>query len=210
MSNKDKTKQEGNQVNEGKVAEQPSTETATQGAQGQQTELVKVEAPPVPEVPVQRTAFNLDLFANNPLMALEHTTHTTKDGKKVIDGDRFKLMTRKDAATVLKVENNKDNRQYLDKTIIDEGMVAWRKVKSFLMSLPDEWILKRFVMKKKVNGRTNISLNIEDLEQQIIELEKVAKAYGVKVEDLAEFLESKKAKAAKPAQTEKPANVVVN
>lgn len=173
-------------------------------------DLIKVEAPGLPDV-AQRTFFNIDLFASQPLMKFDETTRRTKDGKLQVNGDKFTLMTRKNAASALELDNNKDNRSAIDKAIIDEGMVAWRKVKGFLMMLPDEWILKRFVMKKKNNGRTTCSLTIEDLEKMVVDLEKAAEAWNVPVEDLAEFLAAKKAERAKKANaTEgKPANATV-
>lgn len=206
------SKQEQNKQGSKPAAEQPTTQSAT-APQGEQAgELVKVEQPATPAVPVQRTFFNVDLFTNQSVVAFEHTMRTLKDGTRQVNGDKFSLMTRKQAAEELDLVNNKDNRALIDQTIIDEGKVAWRKVKAFLMTLPDEWILKRFVLKKKNNGRTSMSLNIEDLEREIVEMEKAAKAWGVRVEDLAEFLEAKKAAGAKKAQAQegKPANVVTN
>jgi hypothetical protein len=187
------------------VAETPVTQTQTAAAPPDKHiaqpvgELVKVDAAPV--APVQRTFFNLDLFSGQAVVEFDNTFKTNKDGTRSVNGDKFVLMTRKKAADALGVVSNKDNRAMLDKTIMDEGKLAWKKVKMFLMTLPDEWILKRFVLKKKTNGRTSMSLNIEDLEREVIEMEKAAKAWGVNVEDLAEFLAKKKADGEKKATT---------
>jgi hypothetical protein len=142
----------------------------------------------------------VDTFLGDELskvFAAKPTKGKDSEGNEIQSGISLGLAPMKEVKKTLGL-TRKDQREELAEAVLQRQDEAFAKVKSYISGLSGDWTLTRFTAKRLSNGQNQITVVSREIpRKQVISYEKIAKAYGIPVEDVEGFIKAQKDKAAK-------------
>jgi hypothetical protein len=146
------------------------------------------------------TLFDVDAFLGDEIskvFAAKPTHGKDANGNTIDSGISFAVAPMKEVKKTLGL-SRKDQKEELQEAVLAQQDAAFGKVKSYISGLSGDWTLTRFTAKRLSNGQNQITVVSREIpRKQVISFEKIAKAYGISVEDVEGFIKSQKDKAAK-------------
>lgn len=144
--------------------------------------------------------FDTDKFLNTPkvsrVFGVKAVTTTDKNGVTTDVGFKTVMPARRDLADALDLKG-KENKEALDREIEKAQTALLQQFKAWLIMQPDNAIgITRYAFRKNPkNGVGTHSVTFRELPDRAkAELNKLADAYGIPVEKLAEFIASLRGK----------------
>lgn len=149
-------------------------------------------------VTVPRELFNVDLFANSPAVTRSFGLKpiTNKEGATV--GGRMSLAKRSELAKQWQLEG-KENADKLDEKIRESEIEAFRRLKAWLVTQPDDLLGLRVLQTRTVKGTGNKrhSITLDELPaKELTAMQKLADALGTTVEEIQKRMAGVKPAAA--------------
>lgn len=147
---------------------------------------------------VPRELFNVDLFANSPAVTRSFGLKpiTNKEGATV--GGRMSLAKRSELAKQWQLEG-KENADKLDEKIRESEIEAFRRLKAWLVTQPDDLLGLRVLQTRTVKGSGNKrhSITLDELPaKELTAMQKLADALGITVEEVQKRMAGVKPAAA--------------
>lgn len=139
--------------------------------------------------------FNIDCFKTTPNIAKVFGLTAIVDKTNAVVGGVLTLGKRKEIAAALDLTKKEDKDQ-LDEEIRKVKADAMKSYKGHFAQKSDDWVLHKVTVRRLKDGRlqeTAVTQEMPAKDRAI--LEKFAAAHGVDVNDLAAYLEAKKAKS---------------
>lgn len=144
--------------------------------------------------------FDTDKFLNTPkvsrVFGVKEVISTDKNGNQSVVGFKTMMPARRDLAQALDLEG-KENKDALDREIEKAQTALLQQFKAWLIMQPDNAIgITRYAFRKNAkSGIGTHSVTFRELPDRAkAELNKLADAYGIPVEKLAEFIASLRGK----------------